>query len=456
MFPPRITPKITFSSISLLVFFFLIVGSAAAKNWYVRPSTAGLNNGTDWSNAWSISSINWTSVQPGDTIWLAGGTYITQLTPGKAGTAGNPITIKRVLSTDTAQTQVAGWSSSFDSQIVWNYTSAAALNLNKAYITIDGRVGAGAGTTPYGIQISHGHAYPGAIDLEATNLTVQYVETIGAGLATYEAGASGCSNGMTFGWTSSPTNSYVGHVYLHDTDTTLYGNADGLVIERSVFTRTGGNGSSGNYCHGNIFYLNGTDGTGGIFRYNDISQYDDEGILITTWGGSASNWKIYGNIFHDGHANPYVSSYPRAIEFYSGQSTSGFEIYNNTFANLVGGGLNSDGMSNCTSCYVRNNLAYNAGIDSLPGAITSNNLTDSTNPFVANGSNYHLSAPTSAGYTLSSTLPTGCTVSTQCYNTDSDGKTRGADGVWDVGAYEYGTASSANPTAPTGLVATVQ
>jgi hypothetical protein len=72
------------------------------------------------------------------------------------------------------------------------------------------------------------------------------------------------------------------------------------------------------------------------------------------------------------------------------------------------------------------------------------------------GQDYHLSVATSAGYALSGTLPMGCSAKTNCYNIDMDSRTRGADGVWDIGAFEFGTNSAGNPAAPTGLVASVQ
>jgi hypothetical protein len=72
--------------------------SANASNWYVDKNASGPNNGTSWDNAWtSIGGIVWNSVQPGDTVYISGGTtsktYSERLTSGKSGTAGNVITI---------------------------------------------------------------------------------------------------------------------------------------------------------------------------------------------------------------------------------------------------------------------------------------------------------------------------------------------------------------------------
>ena len=69
------------------------------SNYYVDKNASGQNNGTSWANAWtSFSAINWNSIQPGDIIYISGGTdstvYYERLVIGKSGTAGNYITIR--------------------------------------------------------------------------------------------------------------------------------------------------------------------------------------------------------------------------------------------------------------------------------------------------------------------------------------------------------------------------
>jgi hypothetical protein len=74
-------------------------GPAQGQSFYV--SKAGSNaNGKSWATAWSeLDQINWTSAQPGDTIFLDGGTtrmvYTTILTAGTNGTETAPILIQR-------------------------------------------------------------------------------------------------------------------------------------------------------------------------------------------------------------------------------------------------------------------------------------------------------------------------------------------------------------------------
>lgn len=77
----------------------LLVGSASAATYYVDNTASGSNNGTSWQNAWtSFAAINWNAVNPGDTVYISGGstskTYYETLTVSDSGTDGNPITIK--------------------------------------------------------------------------------------------------------------------------------------------------------------------------------------------------------------------------------------------------------------------------------------------------------------------------------------------------------------------------
>ncbi|HSW97262.1 MAG TPA: hypothetical protein VLF89_05540, partial [Candidatus Saccharimonadales bacterium] len=75
------------------------IGHAAGNTYYVSKN--GNNaDGTSWTSAWNeLNQINWTTIQPGDTIFIDGGTsgmtYTTTMTVGKSGTSGSPITIVR-------------------------------------------------------------------------------------------------------------------------------------------------------------------------------------------------------------------------------------------------------------------------------------------------------------------------------------------------------------------------
>jgi hypothetical protein len=81
-----------------IVLMVLLSYQLFATNWYVYKNASGSNNGTSWTNAWkSFSNINWSSIQPGDYIYISGGTdslvYSGSLSPNKSGTKANRIRI---------------------------------------------------------------------------------------------------------------------------------------------------------------------------------------------------------------------------------------------------------------------------------------------------------------------------------------------------------------------------
>ena len=84
--------------IHLSVFFLFLSTTTFSTNYYVNKNASGQNNGTSWTNAWqSFSAINWSSIQPGDFIYISGGTtsttYNESLEPACSGTASNYVTI---------------------------------------------------------------------------------------------------------------------------------------------------------------------------------------------------------------------------------------------------------------------------------------------------------------------------------------------------------------------------
>lgn len=77
----------------------IVVPSLHAASWYVDNAATGANNGNSWADAWrSPTNIVWASVNPGDTVFVSGGStsklYTNSLVIGKNGTAGNPITVR--------------------------------------------------------------------------------------------------------------------------------------------------------------------------------------------------------------------------------------------------------------------------------------------------------------------------------------------------------------------------
>ncbi|HEU4563793.1 MAG TPA: hypothetical protein VFS05_04050, partial [Gemmatimonadaceae bacterium] len=72
-------------------------GSVVHSGWYVAPTGASSNDGTSahpWSLASALSNASG-KIQPGDTVWLRGGTYAGAFTSTLAGTSTRPIIVRQ-------------------------------------------------------------------------------------------------------------------------------------------------------------------------------------------------------------------------------------------------------------------------------------------------------------------------------------------------------------------------
>lgn len=77
--------------IVILFAFTLGIATSNAQNiWFVDPNATGDDTGRDWANAWNYldssswagnGGINWNVIQPGDTIYISGGTDSTAYYP---------------------------------------------------------------------------------------------------------------------------------------------------------------------------------------------------------------------------------------------------------------------------------------------------------------------------------------------------------------------------------------
>jgi len=147
----------------LIVLIFLIwIGITYATDYYVDKNASGQNTGTSWTNAWqSFASINWNSINPGDIIWISGGTsgktYFEKLTINKAGTITNPVTVK-------AATQ----NGHNGTVIIDGENSRGGIRINADYVTVDG----------FTIQNANGSGDTGNGSVNATNSTGAIVKDI--------------------------------------------------------------------------------------------------------------------------------------------------------------------------------------------------------------------------------------------------------------------------------------
>jgi hypothetical protein len=421
--------------------------SARSANWYVRPSSAGSNNGTDWNNAWDVASFNshQGSIVAGDTVWLAGGSYTSiGLVNSSSGTSANRIYIKRVTASDAAPVAAAGWSSSFDSTVTFQV--AATGEANQAQITIGGSYVTFDGNVTNGVKVIMGMANGAAWN--ACKLTgnydiLKYVETQGraaglpAGATTRFLAMYGRYNLSTCNWVHNVTQAY-----------TLNGSND-QTLDHDTVTDNGWH-SDVSIAHDDVMEYTGSSNL--VIRYCRWEHWHAEGIMA--WGGFGQAGKItmYGNVFKDTGVSVVWPSN-------NGQSSAGpLYFYNNT---IINGYVCLDQSANCAwaaGSQVRNNIYWGTDVYGGPWnwpvsdrdyefGSTANlagngahSIANGSNPFVNfAGGDYHLAANIGATYPRNKGVALDTT-----YNADRDGNTRGADGTWDMGAYEYGSVST-NP-----------
>ena len=338
---------------SIAVVLGLFLSSANASNWYVRPSAAGSANGSSWSNAWSLNGISWGNVAAGDTIWMAGGSY-PGFSFGQSGAAGKPITLSRVRSSDAVPVAAAGWSSSFDSQVV--FSSGIVLS-SVSYVTIDGHQWTPPGLPKtYGMLIQNpGSPTDSTINVGVrmgSNTTVRNVEIAGPGyeVTKYETDGiifdSGCLvSGCKVHDMDTLLKSWIGMANTTVEYTTLY-NVGSIIVS------TPGVGP-----HPDSYYSSGAS-TNLTVRYCVMANVVSEAFFFDMGGQTGTTF--YGNIFVQGNTVPAGSS---AIQVKEGYSYGTFFLYNNTFVNWSKGVLLDDYDNPppviSSSSVVQNNLFVN-------------------------------------------------------------------------------------------------
>ena len=454
---------------SISVSFAPIQQIANQTVFFVRSGANG--NGTSWANAWgNFSNIDWTKLGPGKTLCIAGGTYTSGLSIGSSGAAGNPLVIKRAVSSDPqCGSSNPDWNSSYDSQVLISVPGGwgIAFHLGDAfgnYVTIDGVVNngikvsfvAGVSASTMGVVITN----------SLTGVTLRSIEIAGPGtssgpgdpnagyFAYYEDTAlliDAWEDGSQ-GWSYYPiSNLLVSHCSIHGAAQTiqLIDTHNSTFEYNTIYDAHAYN--PGPQVHPNVIYTN--DSSNIQFKYNDIYNWDSEGILLSV--GSFPDWYIYDNVWHD----PIPNGYPRIIE---SQSNLAGPIYmfNNTISGInhgvwdTGNGgtfdPGSESIDNLT--YIDPSIttyAYNM----LQGANSIGNiLATGTSPFVGQY-DYHLKNDVMS-------LNTGMTIPSLngiSFNVDKDGNIRPSTGPWDIGAYQYSSTPITDtqaPTVPTDLATT--
>lgn len=437
-----------------LVLALSLLGSTAhAAIHCVRPGATGANTGADWANAYSTLP---SSLIRGDTYYLADGAYSWYLFDDNAS-GTNAIYIKKATTEDHGI--AVGWSASYGDGIAefgqWIFSGAPSGH--SGYYNINGYSSAVTGN--YGIKVKVGD-YIKALnwygDQTAPYCEFLYIEIAGpAGTGDYDfvKGRAPIDNSGSYGifqsaWTGSGqadlSHTLVSHCYIHGFSTLILtdSGSDYFTLEYTDMAdvRNANLSGLGNIDHPNLWWLGNLYST---VRYNKFHNYSSEGIFF---GGSPmprahGGDRIYGNVFYDG-CPPYAS---RGIEFRGSEtgpaSYTDIKIYNNTFYGLGMSAIRVMAGSATSGVEFKNNLLGDVGIsieNGGAGITQSDNMSCDTSVFVNYTSRDFRIVPSSGP-----TYPRdkgGALAS--AYNTDPLGAIRGADGAWDIGAYEYGVVTN--------------
>jgi hypothetical protein len=446
----------------------LAVLDAFGADHCVSVSGSGSKTGADWSNSYQGFP---SSPVRGDTYYLAAGSYgPLALNAAASGTA--TITIRTATAASHGPTN--GWSDSYAGQVVFN----AGCTVSSGYWVLDGQTRGSDWRSSYGMKVDNSSLHGGYgfyLNQGAGNLTFKYVEFSGA--FTVNVDDFGIEAGSY-----QVNNLYVGYCYLHNT---------GNSFIQANFGEPNNGAGSGFVAEYNWFYRNhcGQDSThdegfaitfhGATIRYNFFQDVCSTACIAAPGGGTPTiaNWAIYGNVFfwdtawQTSSSNVGLDNGIIGLPGADNTGNSGYlYFYNNTIVGIQNsGGLNNSGIDAPTTGNMDkqdlNNIWYQcASPTKAHGSFT---VAD-YNSFYASGSsdqsegshtkvyssapaifvnlggyNFRLTSATDAGEVLASP-----------YNLDPDGNTRGADGVWDRGAYEYGAAPSTNPPVLSGIAAT--
>lgn len=427
----------------LLSMLFLNVLSAEAANHYVRSGATGSMNGSDWTNAYTSLPATLTR---GDTYYIADGGY-----PGyvfdDAVSGTLVITIRKATITDHGT--ATGWTDNYgDGQAVF----APRLQFVRGYYVFDGVTGGGPGSWDSGhgfkILVADGNTVNDVLLLadlygvafprqNTTNISISHVE-MAADINTW---SSAINSGSGFGLTVNNVileNMYVhGFAAIHiQTTGTLINN---WLVQNSYFKGSRVD-SSNHFASFRMDHANTV-----TIRNNILEDFSSTGCIGNY--ETATNISIYGNVFVHTPGKT-IGAYNGVI--YTNSSAiyaTNYQIYNNSFVNLKNSSVIKLTAATTSGNVSYNNLIYNTTNDGVPvePSIIGMNTRDfnwyyppishgeahgqngSGNPFVSLATgDYRLTTATAVGFTLP--FP---------YNRDSFGNTRGADGTWDIGAYEY-------------------
>ncbi len=437
-------------SATVLAAALALPAMSQAANHYVRADATGNGSGSDWTNA---SRTLPTRLVRGDTYYLGAGNYGAH-TFDDADNGTQAISIVRATATNHGTD--TGWKSTYNTGTA-TFTQWTVLT---DWYVFDGQRRnadwATGATDQYGLRVSG----TGPVMLDdwlghgSNHVTFRYVDIVGGGRDNPAAddaiwGAVG-NSWMTWQYCA-----------IHDSGRTLFfmrGNWQNMVVDHTYMARNTSNANS----HGELLSMNSS--THVVWSNNWMEDIEGTGFLVGISNGTAADWDVFGNValhtakyFADSGSRPEHSWGVAAFIYVAHddlQTNFGndWRVHDNTFVDLKGvwSGVHIEAG---TGNVVRNNVwyaAYDAGQLLGTGGTIDHNWYYQT-PHAADTSPTTVTCTTNCAIFVNhdahdfhlvralggaQTLPAPATV-------DMDGVTRGINGAWDVGAYQFrGTALS--------------
>lgn len=438
--------------VAIAVFCLGTISAQSQNSYCVRAGATGSGNGSDWNNAFTSLPA---TLQRGATYYVAGGSY-PSYTFNTAQSGTTVITVKKASPTDHGTN--AGWVASYGTaQAVF----ASLFNVYRGYFVLDGQYrneNNWFDGDSYGFKIANNGEWQNLVIRDdkalvyVPNVTIKYLyiaaivgqlPPAGQGYRPYAIDTE------TYSTTIRNVNYVFSRVYVDGSNNPFFVRTlTSPIVEYCASWRTCGDVAN---FHGEVINRYYSSSGGGIIRYNHIKDAYNGVSGFPEGGGTGcfgfaetSGAEVYGNIVE----NFYCGNGAVA----AGWNNDNLKVYNNTFIN---GGANTptvrfpapESGNTGVGNEAYNNLTVGCVQVQYTGVGTFGyNSTESSSVFVNYAAgDYRLARRTTM---VGTNLPSP-------YNVDMAGNTRGAGGVWDLGAYQYVSgASDTNPptvtlTAPT-------
>jgi hypothetical protein len=445
-------------ALSVSMALLLAIGPTIAAEYCVRKGASGANTGLNWTDAFPDTPATWSRADSTNRYWYAdsdAGAY-TYLPFPNAMSGANTIVVKKAYPSAPGM-PTTGWVDSYGNGTATLGSGTGGISFNDTgYIIVDGYSPTATENMGFiipllkspGDPVNYKGIYVGDFSVPQTvYLTVKYLDIQGPDTGGdddhlyYEIGQNTWG---VYGVSFAAGYRYItfDHVKISRVETLIQvANMDDFTIQNSELSYSRQANPHPLAPHANVLYMASCDNL--IFRNNKVHHWAVTGIYPS--GSEAhTGYEIYGNRFYKTYGNS-----ASAIWVHSGTLTDA-KVYNNTFADMnspltvdtTGAGISGGPFQN-NILYNNTNLTtylpsyFNKSYNWFSGGTTygsSSIAGGSTNPFTSSAT---------YDFSLVNELP-GTSLASQ-YDLDPNDQVRSDDGVWSMGALDFGGGSPSIP-----------